>query len=355
MITADDLRLDAMGRPLHREAFERVARDENGRPLLHPDTWPNTGIGRLNFDGSRGSCSACHSRHDFSARRARQPENCSKCHLGPDHPQKEVYEESTHGIVYSDVKGRLNLDRTSWVLGEDYAEAPTCATCHLSGNQKNGGKVTHDPGERLSWSNRPPVSLVMDTDDNNVIVRESDREKRRDLIADSAEDKRYRMKEVCAHCHTVDYVNWFYSQYDDLVILYNEKFAKPGLAVMSTLSDNGLMSATPFDEEIEWTWFSLWHDAGRRARHGAAMMAPEHTDRRGMREVAELFYMELIPQARELANRASGEGRRAQASAVRATIDEILLLPEHSWIEAGDSPSSASERRATPVGSAPTD
>ena len=29
-------------------------------------TWPNTGIGRLNLDGSLGSCSACHSRHDFS-------------------------------------------------------------------------------------------------------------------------------------------------------------------------------------------------------------------------------------------------------------------------------------------------
>ncbi len=38
--------------------------DKDGR--LDAATWPNTGIGRLNPDGSRGSCSACHSRHQFS-------------------------------------------------------------------------------------------------------------------------------------------------------------------------------------------------------------------------------------------------------------------------------------------------
>ncbi|MEZ4743362.1 MAG: multiheme c-type cytochrome [Bdellovibrionota bacterium] len=40
---------------------------------LDPATWPNTGIGRLNPDGSRGSCTACHSRHKFSVAQARNP------------------------------------------------------------------------------------------------------------------------------------------------------------------------------------------------------------------------------------------------------------------------------------------
>ena len=31
---------------------------------LDPATWPNTGMGRINPDGSEGSCSACHQRHD---------------------------------------------------------------------------------------------------------------------------------------------------------------------------------------------------------------------------------------------------------------------------------------------------
>jgi hypothetical protein len=330
-ITSDDLEPDENGLPTNLDAVGRVVRDEDGKPMLHAGTWPNTGIGRLNLDGTRGSCTACHSRHDFSPRRARQPENCGKCHLGPDHPQKEIYEESKHGIAYRDLKDDVNLDAESWVLGVDYAAAPTCATCHMSGNIRNGGRVTHDPGERISWTNRPVVSLVMDTDINHNIVTETDPETRRSLIHDTAEQKRDRMQEVCSHCHTDDYVNSFYRQYDDLVILYNEKFAKPGLAIMNALVNNGLRTPTQFDEEVEWTWFYLWHHEGRRARHGAAMMAPDYTHWHGMYEVAERFYMGLIPQAREIAS----HGTAAQGRAVLAVIDEILSRPEHAWFEEG--------------------
>ena len=59
-------------------------------------------------------------------------------------------------------------------------------------------KITHDPGERISWTNRPPVSLVMDTDANHAVVTETDPEKRRAAIADTAEAKRNRMKQVCS-------------------------------------------------------------------------------------------------------------------------------------------------------------
>ena len=229
----------------------------------------------------------------------------------------------------------MNLDAENWVLGINYAAAPTCATCHMSGNIRNGGRVTHDPGERISWTNRPVVSLVMDTDVNHGIVTETDPEVRRSLIHDSAEQKRDRMKEVCSHCHTDDYVNSFYRQYDDLVVLFNEKFAKPGSAIMGALLSNGLRTATQFDEEVEWTWFYLWHHEGRRARHGASMMAPDYTHWHGMYEVAERFYIELIPQAREAADHARAEGRPAAARAVNDVINEILARPEHVWFEEG--------------------
>ncbi|MGD8362225.1 MAG: multiheme c-type cytochrome [Gemmatimonadota bacterium] len=335
LLTVDDLQPDDEGIPTAVDAIARIARDENGRPLLDPGSWPNTGIGRLNLDGSRGSCTACHSRHDFSPRRARQPENCGKCHLGPDHPQKEIYEESKHGIAYRDLKEDMNLDAQPWILGADYAAAPTCATCHMSGNLRNGGRVTHDPGERISWTNRPTVSLVMDTDVNHNIVTETDPKERRQLISDTWRQKRDRMKEVCSHCHTTDYVNGFYEQYDELVVLYNEKFAKPGLEIMNALLENGMRSPTEFDEEIEWSWFYLWHHEGRRARHGAAMMAPDYTHWHGMYEVAERFYMQLIPQARELADHAAAAGYGAQAQAVNAVLDEVLSRPEHAWFQEG--------------------
>lgn len=52
----------------------KFKRDEKGeiqrvgderRPVIDPDSWPNSGIGRLNPDGSKGACHSCHSRHSF--------------------------------------------------------------------------------------------------------------------------------------------------------------------------------------------------------------------------------------------------------------------------------------------------
>jgi hydroxylamine dehydrogenase len=334
LITVDELAPDENGKPTNAKMVSMIKRDANGRPAIDAGSWPNTGIGRLNLDGSRGSCSACHSRHDFSPRRARQPENCGKCHLGPDHPQKEVYEESKHGVAFRDLKDQMNLDAHDWVLGKDYTQAPTCASCHMSGHSRNGGKITHDPGERISWTNRPPVSLVMDTDEQGHVVKETDPEKRRELVKSTWQEKRQKMQDVCTHCHTAPYVEAFYKQYDDFVVNYNEKFAKPGQSLINLLKDKGLISKPDFDEEIEWTWFYLWHHEGRRARHGASMMAPDYAHWHGMYEVAERFYMELIPQAREIVQHAKEHGKEVEAGAALAEIERILARPEHQWYEA---------------------
>jgi hypothetical protein len=202
----------------------------------------------------------------------------------------------------------------------------------MSGHSRNEGKVTHDPGERISWTNRPPVSLVMDTDIKGTVIKETDPVERQKLIASSWQDKRQAMKQVCLHCHTENYVNAFYQQYDDFVVNYNEKFAKPGQKIMNMLKEQGLLTKANFDEEIEWTWFYLWHHEGRRARHGASMMAPDYAHWHGMYEVAERFYMELIPQAREIAHHAESRHRDA-ATAVLQLIDDILGRPEHAWFE----------------------
>jgi len=120
------------------------------------DTWPNSGIGRVNPDGSRGSCAACHGRHSFSSALARQPENCGKCHLGPDHPQMEIYTESKHGIQFRANIAKMNLDAKSWVVGKDYSAAPTCATCHMSATSNQ--PVTHDVGDRISFTLRQSLA-----------------------------------------------------------------------------------------------------------------------------------------------------------------------------------------------------
>jgi nitrate/TMAO reductase-like tetraheme cytochrome c subunit len=329
-VTVDDLKPGPDGKPRDPAALARIARDADGKPALVESTWPNTGIGRINLDGSLGSCSACHSRHEFAPRRARQPENCGKCHLGPDHPQKEIFEESKHGIAYRDQRDQMKLDARRWVVGDTYSAAPTCSTCHMSANA-NGGKVTHDPGERLSWTNRPPVSLRMDTDAQHRVVTEKDPAKRKELVADTWQQKRERMKEVCTSCHASSYVDAFYKQYDDLVTLYAEKFALPGQELMKALKDNGIITPVDFDERIEWDWFYLWHHEGRRARMGVSMNAPDYAHWHGMYEVAEDFYQKLVPEARELIDRAAKQGKVAQAKAAGAVLDGILARPEHAW------------------------
>jgi hypothetical protein len=329
-ITVDDLKPGPDGKPTNAAEAARIARDGEGKPSYVAGSWPNTGIGRLNLDGSRGSCTACHSRHDFSPRRARQPENCGKCHLGPDHPQREIYEESKHGAAYRDLRETMNLGAKTWVLGETYSQAPTCATCHMSATA-SGLTVTHDPGERISWTNRPVVSQVLDTDASHAVVTEADPARRQTLVADAATQKRDRMKLVCGTCHTTAYVSAFYAQYDDFVALYNEKFAKPGLALVNQLYADGLLTRTQFDEPLEWEWYMLWHHEGRRARHGTSMMAPDYSHWHGMYEVAERFYMSVIPEARDIAHRAAEAGRTEQARRVNALIDAILARPEHAW------------------------
>jgi len=152
---------DKNGKPLHRES---------GAVMIDYKTWPNTGIGRLNPDGSKGSCMACHSKHSFRSSVARQPENCGKCHLGPDHPQKEIYQESKHGIAYysavreGGANGMNILKNGSWVLGKDYYTAPTCSTCHMGSYVKLDGGIaqnTHNVGDRISWTLRPKVSVKL--------------------------------------------------------------------------------------------------------------------------------------------------------------------------------------------------
>lgn len=288
---------------------------------LDPATWPNTGIGRINPDGSEGSCSACHSRHTFSVEQARKPENCGKCHMGPDHPQLEIYQESKHGIAFYANKDKMNLDNAKWILGEDYNAAPTCATCHMSATPNQ--EVTHDVGLRISWNNRPILSIRPEISDAKLGLPGKDV---------SWQVRRENMQDVCSNCHSGTYVNNFYVQYDALIHLYNEKFARPGKALMELAKP--LLKPVVFGNKLDFIWFELWHHEGRRARHGASMMGPDYTHWHGMYEVAKNFYTEFIPELVELAekNRHNNNSEVvSQAKALEEKIKTVLESNDHRW------------------------
>ncbi|MCB1875089.1 MAG: cytochrome C552 [Chromatiales bacterium] len=312
---------------------------EDGKPT--GDSWPNTGIGRKNPDGSEGSCSACHGRHRFSKAQARTPDTCGKCHVGPDHPHIEIYNESKHGIIYRASVDEMNLKSDKWVAGVDYSVAPTCATCHMSASPKEG--KTHNVGERISWTLRPPISNKL-----NLVRLDNGQEK--DIPGDNPElpavgsspewakgakvvevltweQRRQKMKNVCSACHTSSVVEGHYGQFDALVDLYNEKFARPIAAMMGELKKGGYITPTPFDEKIEWVWWEIWHHEGRRARHGASMSGPDYAWWHGIYDVAKNTYFEWIPEMKEVVKHKDGNEHFA---------DELLKkyfgpITGHDW------------------------
>lgn len=302
---------------------------------LDPATWPNTGIGRINPDGSEGSCSACHSRHAFSVKQVRQPENCGKCHMGPDHPQIEIYNESKHGIAYRAFREEMNMGSPKWVVGEDYTAAPTCATCHMSATPDM--PVTHDVGMRISWNNRPPVSIRPELSDAKMGLPGANV---------NWETRRENMQNVCINCHNQKFIDGFYIQYDGLIDLYTNKFANPGLKLMAAAKP--LLKPVKFSNKIDFTWFEIWHHEGRRARHGASMMAPDYTHWHGTYEVAKHFYSELIPQLEEIAEKAiNGDDVEKQklGHTLEDSIREVLESEDHKWYLNQMDPEEASERK----------
>ena len=94
----------------------------------------------------------------FSVEEARKPHTCGQCHLGPYHPQIEIYEESKHGNIYDSASEQWSWNDPAGEWGPQDIDAPTYATCHISGF---GGQVetTHDVGQWLYWELQPKKSV----------------------------------------------------------------------------------------------------------------------------------------------------------------------------------------------------
>jgi hypothetical protein len=201
--------------------------------------WPNVGIGRVNPDGSLGSCSACHTNHDYSVEEARKPETCGQCHLGPDHPQHEIYEESKHG--------------------------------NMSGF---GGVVdmTHEVGERLYWELQPKKSVPQWKGPEEV-----------DLVAervpdpDKAESGRNKMRLVCFQCHSSTWTDGYFDEFDKVVEDYNMLWERTDALLEEAYTEELISRDNPLDETPEIMHYLIWHHDGRRWRMGASMMGPDWT------------------------------------------------------------------------------
>jgi hydroxylamine dehydrogenase len=217
-------------------------------------------VGKPAPDGSVGQCQKCHLRHMFSLEQVRKPETCNACHIGPDHPQWEIYQESPHGIAYATLGDTWNWDAEPGTLTVKDFPAATCAICHFSGF--GGASTTHDVGERLTWYLFAPVSERRPAWESNMV----------------------RMQTVCLECHNDEFISDFYTAADAAVEQVNTWVTESD-QIVQPLKDNNLLTAEPFDEPIDFTYFELWHHWGRTAKFGTWMQGPDYTQWHGAYEI----------------------------------------------------------------------
>ncbi len=251
-----------------------IVLDSENRPT--PETWPVAGIATVYPDGGIGNCVACHTRHRFNVAEARKPAACASCHLGPDHPDIEIFNNSKHGHIYNTEGNEWNFSAApdAWEPG-DY-RAPTCAVCHQSGI--GDLETTHNVSERLKWNLWAKRSKVRNSPDP-LSMWTGDGEKGRVL-----------MKKVCSNCHSSAHSERFFKQADNHIELYNEGYFDVAEKMRKELAEKGLLKKNPWDDDFLKIYYHLWHHQGRRMRQGAAMGGPDYAHWHGVFELQQDLY-----------------------------------------------------------------
>ncbi len=252
--------------------------------------WPNQGVGRVNLDGSRGACSACHTRHQFSIEMARKPHTCKECHVGPDVPAFKVYSASKHGNIFSSMHSGWDFNAVPWTIGEDF-QAPTCATCHISLTVNTEGDVisqrTHQMSDRLGWrifglvyahpQPKSPDTTIIRNKAGLQLPTNLDGSFAADFLisADEAAARRTTMQQTCLACHDTSWVDGFFARLDNTIATSNQS-VKAATQLMQRIWDKGYAkgltgSGSIFDEYIERRWSDIWLLYANNIRFVAAM------------------------------------------------------------------------------------
>jgi hydroxylamine dehydrogenase len=251
--------------------------------------WPNRGVGRKNPDGSLGSCTACHTRHQFSVKMARSPAACAECHKGPDVPGYKVYQVSKHGNIYQAMSKDWNMEAIPWTLGKDFT-APTCATCHISLLVDEDGTVlakrTHMMTDRLWWrllgliyshpQPKDPDTTKIKSADGLTLATSLDGKPASKYLIDAKEQAKRKatMGKVCLGCHSIQWVDGQFKRLD-ASIKSSDAMVLASTQIMQDVWSKGLAvgpgKGSPFDEYIEQVWIEQWLFFGNSVRYASAM------------------------------------------------------------------------------------
>ncbi len=222
------------------------------------------------------SCDACHTRHTFSVREAKQPQACQTCHMGFDHPQWEMYSGSKHGVRFL-----LKQNRT---LPETVA-APTCQTCHM---QEGNHAVLTGWGflavrlpmpEDEQWASDRAAILqglgVLDPEGNPTsrleVVKAANVAR---LTQEDWQRERDKMLKTCNQCHSLNFARAELEKGDQMIKAADSLMAE-AIRIVADLYRDGILEkpdnyAYPFPDLL------TFHDAPTIIEQELFVMFLEH-------------------------------------------------------------------------------
>jgi hypothetical protein len=162
--------------------------------------------------------------------------------------------------------------------------------------------TTHDVTERLAWETQAP--LTVRPDQFKPWPAKTDWQK-----------ERQKMETICLACHSPAWTKGHFNRFDATVANYNDNYYKPMKKLVDELYGKKLLDKEKnLDEKLEIDMYELWHHEGRRARFGAAMMAPDYAWWHGFYELKKRC-MDIEEQVEKLLN----SGKPAKVFEVKAS------------------------------------
>lgn len=156
-------------------------------------------IGCNNCHAIESSCASCHTNHGTDLKIARDPGICAKCHMGPDHPQWEMWQTSLHGTLYTSSGREIG---------------PDCQTCHMTAGSHNVSRgIT-----------RTSASLPYDSAKTEV--------------------RREEMIQVCIACHASSFARKELKR-GDAVCEQSLGLVKEAEKIIEDLADHNLLDPMP--------------------------------------------------------------------------------------------------------------
>jgi len=222
------------------------------------------------------SCDACHTRHVFSVKEAKQPQACQTCHMGFDHPQWEMYSSSKHGVRY--------LLKQNGTLPETVA-APTCQTCHMQEGNHAVKTAWGFLAVRLpmpddeQWAADRAAILqalgVLDPDGNPTarleVVKAASVAR---LTQEDWQVERDKMIKACNQCHSANFARAELEKGDQM-IKEADRLMGEAIRTVAALYKDGIL-AKPESYSYAFPDLLTFHDAPTEIEHVLFVMFLKH-------------------------------------------------------------------------------